>query len=145
MMNKPFSPFGDVDFGKLMGEFKMPGLATEAMVGAYRKNIEALTSASQVAVEGMQAVVKRQAEILRESMDEYARIVRDFSAPSSAEDAAAKQAELAKHTFETTLVHMRELGDMIAKTNKDSLEVLNHRIAEMMEEFKRSAKKATKK
>jgi phasin family protein len=142
-MTKPFNPFGDMDFSKLVADFKMPSLDSEAVVDAYRKNIEALTTASQVAAEGMQAVVKRQAEIMHETMDGYATMMRDFSAPRSTEEAAAKQADLAKRTFETTLSQMRELGNMIAKTNRDSLDVLNKRVAEMMNELKVvSAKRA---
>ena len=82
------------------------------------------------------AVVKRQAEILRDQVEEYSRLVREFGTPASAEEAAGKQAELARRSFETALVHLRELTQMIAKANSESLEVLNKRVAEMLEELK---------
>src|SRR5579872_7140391 len=116
-MAKSFGPFADLDVGKMMKDLKMPTVDVEALAGAYRKNIEAITEASQVAVEGMQAIAKRQAEILRESMQDYAQIMREIAQARSGEDATAKQAALAKRTFETTLAQMRELGDMIAKSS----------------------------
>lgn len=130
------NPFAEIDFAKFMAELKMPGIAVDQIADSYCKNVEALTSASQVAIEGMQAIVKRQSEILRDSMEEYAQLLHDFSAPASPDEATSKQADLAKHTFETTLVHMREIGAMIAKANNDSLEVLNKRISAMLDEIK---------
>lgn len=143
-MAKPFNPFGELDFSKLMGELKMPGVDLNQVAMSYRKNVEALTSASQVAVEGMQSVVKRQTEILRESMEEYAQLMREFSAPGSPEEAASRNAEVAKHTFETTLAHMREISELIAKTNNESLGVINKRVAEMLDEVKAFGKKKGK-
>jgi phasin family protein len=143
--SNPFgNPFAEVDLTKIMSEFKLPGMDMGQVADSYRKNVEAIASASQLAVEGMQAVVKRQTEILRESVEDYSRLLRDFATPASAEEAASKQAELAKHTFETALAHMREISEMIAKANNESLEVLNKRVSAMLDEVKVLAKKTSK-
>ena len=55
------NPFADMDVQKMMGEFKLPNVDVDAVVAAQKKNIEALTSANQLAVEGMQAIARRQA------------------------------------------------------------------------------------
>jgi phasin family protein len=144
-MPKQFNPFGELDFSKFMTELKMPGVDFDQVAAAYRKNLEAMTTASQVAVEGAQSVVMRQSEILRESMEEYAKLLRQYASPSSAEEAASMHAEAAKRTFEATLGHMREIGEMITKTNQESLEILNKRVSELLGEVKALAtKKATK-
>ena len=41
----------------------------ESLVQAQRKNFEAIAAANQLALEGYQAVAKRQADIVRESID----------------------------------------------------------------------------
>ncbi|HYB10917.1 MAG TPA: phasin family protein [Alphaproteobacteria bacterium] len=135
-MDKAYNPFGEIDFTKFMAELKVPGLNVEQVADSYRKNVEALTAASQAAVEGMQAVVRRQTEIMRESMEEYAALLRSYGTPTTPEQAASKQAELAKHTFENTFAHMKEIGELIAKANSDSLDVINRRVSEMLEEVK---------
>ena len=135
-MAQTFPQFPEMDFSKFMSELKLPTLDVNALTASYRKNVEAMTTAAQVAAEGMQAVVKRQAEILRDQVEEYSRLVREFGTPASAEEAAGKQAELARRSFETALVHLRELTQRIAKANSESLEVLNKRVAEMLEELK---------
>ena len=44
------NPFLDMDVQKMMGEFKLPNVDVDAVVAAQKKNIEALTSANQLAV-----------------------------------------------------------------------------------------------
>jgi len=143
-MPKTFNPFAELDFAKFLAELKLPGVDFDQLGASYRKNLEAISAASQIAVEGTQSVVMRQGEILRESMDEYAKLLRQYGAPGSAEEAASKHAEAVKRTFEATLAHMREIGEMIAKTNQESLEILNKRVSELLDEVKSVAAKKTK-
>ena len=51
-------------------------------------------------------------------------------------DQAAKQAELLKHAYERAVGNLRELGDLISKSNGEAIEVLNQRFAESMDEVK---------
>ena len=67
---KDIDPTKMVDqFTKMMKDFNLPGLDTDAIVANQRRNVEALTSANRVALEGVQAVVKRQVEIVQETMN----------------------------------------------------------------------------
>jgi hypothetical protein len=56
------------DFSKLTKDFKLPGVDIATIMDREKKNIEALTEANRIAFEGWQALVRRQAEILRESI-----------------------------------------------------------------------------
>ena len=42
-MAKASNPFLDFDVTRMVGEFRLPGVDTEAMLAAQRRNIEALT------------------------------------------------------------------------------------------------------
>jgi phasin family protein len=138
----PFgNPFADLDYTKMFADFKMPGVNADQFAESYRKNVEAISAASQVAVEGMQAVIKRQSEIMRESVEDYAQLLRGYSAPTSPEEAASKHVEIAKHAYETTLAHLKEISDLISKSNAESIELINKRIGEMLDEVKTLAAK----
>ena len=56
------------DFTKLMSQFRLPGVDFAAFVDRERKNIEALVKANRIAFEGWQRLVRRQAEMLEETM-----------------------------------------------------------------------------
>lgn len=139
---KPNNPFGDFDFSKmmdaskLMKDFKLPGVDVEAVISSQRRNLEALTAANQLALEGMQAVAKRQTEILRQMMEEASQAVRDVMAAGSPEDKAARQTELVKDAFKRAIGNMRELAEMVSKSQGEAFEVINKRVTDSLDEIK---------
>jgi len=141
-MMSDFDPTKIVDeFSKMVGQYKLPGVDADALVASQRRNVEAMTSANLAAFEGVQAVAKRQAEILQETMNEVATAFDAVSKSGSPQAAAAKQAELAKDAFEKALANMRELAEMVAKSNQEATQAINGRISETLDEVKELASK----
>lgn len=130
------NPFFDVDVTKVMADFRIPGFDIEALLAAQRRNIEAVTAANQLAVEGVQAVLRRQAEILRVTVEETSSVISDILAAGSPEEKVSKQAELVKTAFEKALAHLKELSEMIAKSNGEAADILNKRVSEGLDEVK---------
>ena len=130
------NPFLDFDISKALGDFKVPGLDVDAILASQRKNIEAVTAANQLAIEGLQAVLRRQAEILRASVEESSNYVNQVVAAGTPEEKAAKQAELAKAAFEKALANARELAELVAKSNSEAAEILSKRVSESLDEVK---------
>ena len=145
MASKQAEQLFDFDISKFVGDFKVPGVDVETLVGSQRKNIEALTQANKLAYDGLQAVLKRQVEILRQTMDEVALVSKDIAEPGNPQEKAAKQAELAKEAFERSLSNMRELAEMIAKANNEAFELLNKRFTQNLDELRDVFVKASKK
>lgn len=144
-MVNPTNPFFGFDPGKM---FDMDKLAQDmrrsgfgavdlgAVVDAQRRNLEALAQANQVAAEGMKALAQRQAEILRQTMEQTGAAMRDLMAPSSPEDKAARQTEIAKTAFERAVANARELAEMVTRAQQEAGDVIAKRMAAGMEELK---------
>jgi phasin family protein len=133
---------GLFDVTKVMGDFRVPGIDLEAAVASQRKNIEALTQANQLAVEGVQAVMRRQVEITRQAMEDFSAMFRDFVQPNgSPEDRVAKQAEYSKQAIEKGLSHAKELTELVTKANSEAFNVINKRVTESLDEVRDFAKK----
>ncbi len=135
------NPFANFDFSKfdptkMLGDLKLPGVDMEAMMAAQRKNIEAVVSANKVAIEGMQAVAKRQAEILAEYMGTFTSTAQQLAGSGSPQEMTGKQAELVKDAMEKALTNMRELAEMVGKSNTEAFEVINNRVHESLNELK---------
>jgi phasin family protein len=111
------------DFSKLTKDFKLPGVDIATIMDREKKNIEALTEANRIAFEGWQALVRRQAEILQESIKQAVGTVQG-------EDAGTKRMDLAAHAFETTLSNMRELAEMAVKSQKEAFGIIRKRVEE---------------
>jgi len=133
---------GLFDVTKIMGDFRVPGVDLEAAVASQRKNIEALTQANQLAVEGVQALMRRQVEITRQAMEDFSAMFRDFVQPNgSPEDRFAKQAEYSKHAIEKGLSKAKELTELVTKANTEAFNVINKRVTESLDEVRDFAKK----
>ena len=72
-----------------------------------------------------QAVAKRQTEIFRQVMEESTAAMKSVMAAGSPEDKAARQTELTKEAFKRAIANMRELAEMVAKSQGEAFEVIN--------------------
>ena len=151
MTTNPFSPFGNLNFGnfdfskfdftKILSNMKLPGADMESLMAAQRKNVAALTEANQKAVAGMQAMAKRQSEILTEALSTASAAVQRLVGITDPRELAAKQAEVTKEAFEKALSNMRELADTVSQSANSALDVINKRVIESLEEVKELASK----
>ena len=136
-------PLSDMDFTKFFADMKLPALPDmESFVSASRKNLETLTAANRIALEGAQAVARRHMEIVQSSMAELTEAMQALAGTDAPQAKAAKQAELLKQGYQHAVAHMKELGDLIQQSNAEALALINQRFAEAMDEVKALAEKA---
>jgi phasin family protein len=128
---------------KMFAEFRLPHFADlEGLAQAQRRNLEALSAANRIALEGAQAVARRHMEIVQSAMGEMTEAMRGMGSTENPQDRAARQAELMKAGYERAVANMKEIADLIQKSNAEALALLNKRFAEAMEEVKQMAAKA---
>jgi len=132
------------DYGKFFTNGKTPIFDFEAAFTSQRKNVEALTAANQLVFEGVQAVARRQAEIVRKSFEELSQVSRELAAAGRPEDKLVKQAALAKEAFESATANAREIADLIQKSSAKAIDLLNSRVSENLDEVKAALTKASK-
>ena len=133
------------DFSRMFSDMKMPGMpGMDTFLQAQRRNMEVLTAANRVALEGAQAVARRHMEIMQQTMQEVTETMRDMATADNPQAKAAKQTELLKSAYERAVAHMKELADLIQRSNGEALGMLNQRFAEAMDEVKQLAEKTTK-
>jgi phasin family protein len=125
-----------VDVTKILEQFKLPGIDLQAVVEARRKDMEALAQANQIAYENIQALARREAEILQQTMSEWQGAMAGMAGKSPAE-VAAKGTELAGQAFGRALSNMRELAEMATRSQAQTYEVLNRRFQENLDELRK--------
>ena len=89
-----------------------------------------------MALEGAQAVARRHMEILQQSMSEMTQAMQSVAGAGDPQARATKQADMLKSAYEHAVGNMRELADLIQKSNSEALSLLNHRFTEAMDEVK---------
>jgi phasin family protein len=136
-MTDPFSFKPNMDMTKFFAEFRLPAMPDmTALAKAQQKNLEAISAANKVALEGARAVAERHMEIVQQSVAEMQDAMRSMASPGDIQEQAAKRAEMAKAAYERATAQMQELADLIKKSSGEALSVLHTRFAEAMEEVK---------
>src|ERR1700744_4604770 len=130
------APFFDFDVTKMFADFRFRPFDVEAVWAAQRRNIEALNQATQLAVEGVHALAKRQIEMTQQALEDLSTHVREMTQPSSNEDRIAKQTEFTKKMIDKGLTHGREVVALAAKAGTEASEVLQKRTTESLDEMK---------
>ncbi len=127
----------EFDPTKFLAEMKLPPMPdVEALLAAHKRNLEALTEANRVALEGAQAVARRHMEIMQSTMSGLSENLKDMGSTTSPAGRAAKQAELMKQAYENAVANTREIGDLIQKSNTEAMNKLNARFSEALSEMK---------
>jgi phasin family protein len=133
------------DFAKVADQFKLPGLDAQALVDYQKRNLEAFASANKIALEGVQAVIRRQAEIVRKGVEDTSKALSELNAAETPQDKLLKQAELAKEVYEAAIANLQELTAMASKANGEAAGLLSARVSESFGEFTSEIKKTAKK
>ena len=120
------TPFADFD--SLFKQMQVPGLDMDAMMAAYRKNVEAVAAATQAVNEGMQALIRRQAEIIKDSLEQMRVATAELSSAKDSKELTDRQAEIARQAFEKASANMKELAELMTKSNADSLKIIQARM-----------------
>lgn len=142
-MSKPVAnPFFEVDFSKfadftkMAADFKAP-FNMEPFLAAQRKNIEAFTAVNQAAYESMQSLARRQADMMRQGMEDAAGLVSAMMAsPASPEEKVLRQAEASKVAMDKCMANARDVVDTLSKCNTQAMEVVANRMSEGLEELR---------
>jgi phasin family protein len=141
MAKQQQTPYDFSDFSRLMKDFQIPGVDWQEVMASQQKNVAALTRANQLLLEGAQAVVQREMEILQRAMAEAVQASQEMMKQGDPQASAARRLELARASFEAALKNMRELAEMASQSNRDALEVINQRALESFEEIRKSVER----
>ena len=131
------------EFTKMFSTMKLPaGPGMEDLLAVQKRNMDALSAANRIALEGAQTVAKRHMEIMQQTMAELGDTMRALSSADSPQDKAATQAELLKKAYERAVANTKEMSDLIQRANGEAVDQLNQRFTEAMEEMKALMAKA---
>ena len=143
------SPFPEFDFKwpnfdqGFWERFSVPGIDNNALMASQKKNFEALVKANQKAAQGYQNMMRRQGEIMAESMQAIQESVGDLMKANDGKDLPKKQTELVEKTVGRALKHMKELAELAIDANSDAFKIMQDRAKESIAEMQELAEKIT--
>jgi phasin family protein len=127
--------FANTDLTKAWSIPKFPTLNVEALLEVHRKNVVALTKASQVVCDGLTTLARRERDLFKSTVDDYTKVTSDVLTETSVEERATKQVDVAGHIYASSVARFLELSDIAVKTNVSAVDILNARVTEGFDEF----------
>jgi phasin family protein len=129
--------FGDLT--KMLEQFKLPGVDTEEIMAARRKDIDALVQANQAAYDGIQALAIKQGELLKSAMEDIQSTVKNAASGIGAGD-PSKKGELASKAYAKVLGDLKDLAEIARVSQADAMAKITQRGTEHLDEVKKMMK-----
>lgn len=145
-MAKQTESIFDFDITRFLSDLRIPGLSdkmpamptlpgTEVLAAAQKRNLDTLAAANKLALDGMQAILRRQGEIARAAIEDASAMASRLGGTADIQQRLAFQTEALKDSFERTTANIRELAEMIATSNTEVVDLLNRRVFEAFDEL----------
>lgn len=147
-MAKKTDSIFDFDMTRFLSDLRIPGLTdaapamamptlpgAEALADAQKRNLETLAAANKLALDGMQAILRRQGEIVRGAIEDASAMAGRMTSTADLQQRLALQTEAMKDSFERTTANIRELAEMVSTSNTEVVDLLNRRVFEAFDEL----------
>jgi len=121
----------------------VPQFDAEGFANSQRKNVELLMNTNKAVVEGSQALLQRQADMIQQSIAEATSAAEALTKSGSPEDISKAQVELLQSAYEKALANSNEISEMIKKTQDEVVEKVNVRVSESLAELKDAIQQAS--
>ncbi|MBL8350766.1 MAG: phasin family protein [Burkholderiaceae bacterium] len=132
------APWGRIppalDLRKLIDKLELPEVGRRLVAG-QRKDIEALVEANRQAYLALEALGKRQQELLRAAYDAWQTGTREVIAAPDLASKARQSAKRSQQAFSEALADLRDLAEMAVASNRQVLGVLNERAGQRLQEI----------
>jgi phasin family protein len=122
------------DVFKNMG---IPAMDINAMMNAYKKNLETIHTANQVAADVMNSLSGLQNKFMQQTLEDVGSMMHKIMDPSAAlkpTDALKEQSKMNQESWTKTMNHGKELAEMMSKTGAKVSDILRKRVSEHMDE-----------
>lgn len=136
-MTNSSNPFGKLT--KIIEQFKATGVDMSGLIESGRKDINALIDANEAASNAMQALARKQTEMLAAALQDMVAAARSVASQGAAPD-HAKHAEQARASYERVVSELNDLTDIARKAQTDAMQAISQRTEQSLEEMKQRMK-----
>jgi phasin family protein len=122
-----------------LSKIELSGFAGRLVQG-WRKDLQAITQASQRSYAGLQAVVTRQTAQLKEAAGELQTVGKVMTAVG-AKESMRNIDDLALASLKLALADIRELAELAASSQREAYELMHRRITENIDDVQQLLRK----
>lgn len=117
-----------LDIPALLENLRLPGIDVAGLVESRQKDLQALRAANEQAWRGVEAVLRRQGEMLAEAMKQVGENARETMDAKGAKARIGHVGTHARTVFGRVLADMKELAELSARSQQQVVDTLNKRL-----------------
>lgn len=132
----------DFDMTRFLSDLRLPAMPPmpampgfEGLAQAQKRNMDALGAANKLALEGMQAILRRQGEIARQVVDSASDAADRLTHAQDPAARAACQIELIQEAMDQMANNLRELSELAGNSGAEVSGVFQRRMSEALDEM----------
>lgn len=144
MMPMDFSKLFDTEFSKHLPKFSGFPFDTATLLESQRKNVQAFAEIQKKALEGLQAAAQKQGELVSQMAQDNSALAHEIMNEGTPEQKIARQTDIAKKVYEKSISGMKEIGEILTKSNQGVTDIINKRVSATLTEVKTAIEKGGK-
>ncbi len=118
----------------------MPYVDVDALMSIQRRNFDAMVEANRIFVETAQAIAGCQSDMMRDYVEHMTQAFAELTSNAEPGDKATREAAVAQALFERTAGHVRQIAQLIGKSNAETMELMNGRVRAAIDEARATAR-----
>lgn len=119
-----------------------PLFDVEAMLQMQHRNIQTMMDANRIFVDTAQAIARCQSDMMKDCVEQMTRVLAEMSGRVQTGDTGAKPATAVQALFEKTAGHVRDIAELLSKSNADAIQLVNGRMQAVAEEARAAHKES---
>jgi phasin family protein len=118
----------------------MPYFDVNALMKMQRNNTETMVEANRIFIDTAQAIARCQSDMMKDCVEQMTRVFTEMSGRSEPSAAGAKEGAAVQALFEKAAGHVRDMAELLGKSNADAIQLVNGRMKSFMDQAGSAAK-----
>lgn len=116
----------------------------EAVMKIQQRNIETIVEANRIFVDTAQAIARCQSDMMKDCVEQMTRAFAELGGRGEPGEITAKEGAAVQVLFEKTASHVRDIAELIGKSNADAIQLVNGRMRSLIDESGAATKAASR-
>lgn len=112
----------------------MPYFDVESLLKLQHRSIETMVEANRIFVDTAQGIARCQTDMMKDYVEQLTRVIAELSGRGEPGAPNAKEGAAVQALFEKTAGHVRDIAELLSKSNAETVQLVNGRMKSMMGE-----------
>lgn len=117
-------------------------LDVDAFLKMQQRNVETMLEANRIFVDTAQAIARCQSDMMKDCVEQLTRAISGLSDRGEPAEIASRETAAVQALFEKTAGHVRDIAELLSKSNADAIQLVNGRMKSILDETRAAGQKA---